>query len=340
LTRIGIISAYPDEDWHAQQIARAAARHGEVRLLSPTDFGAELGPTGRRVTVAGEDARRYRLFLTPRAIGECGDAELQLELYHALSESGGLLVNDPRGLTTAIDKFHSSWLFAKAGLPTPRVVVAQRLEDACRALVELRRAVVKPLYGSLGVGIERIDLDEAARLTTLLERHRALYLQAFVDHVDLDVRAFVVGDRVAAAVGRRPRPGEFRANIHLGATAQEVELDASVVELAVRATHVTGLDYSGVDLLLTASGPQLLEVNGTPAFRGVNLATGRDMAMAIVEHAMGRAAERRKEQSDAGEDEGRHDRRGGGSEGRPSRRTARWREDARPLRPRVLRGDR
>ena len=339
MTRIGIISAYPDEDWHAQQIARAAARHGEVRLLQPTDFGAELGQSVTRVLVAGEDARGYALFLTPRAIGERGDADLQLELYHALSENGGLLVNDARALTTAIDKFRSSWLFARSGLPTPRVVVAQRLEDACRALVELRHAVVKPLYGSLGVGVERIDVDEAARLSKLLERHRALYLQAYVEHVELDVRAFVVGNRVEAAIGRRPRPGEFRANIHLGATAKEIDLDPSVVELAVRATQVTGLDYSGVDLLLTSDGPQLLEVNGTPAFRGVNLATGRDMAVAIVEHAVARA-QLCKERLDTGPEEGRHDRRGGAIDRRSSRRAPRWRDDARSPRTRVLPGDR
>jgi ribosomal protein S6--L-glutamate ligase len=297
LIRIGVISAYPDEDWHAQRIAAAAARRGDVALLSPTDFGAVV-PDPRsgdpfRVTVGGEDARRFDLFLTPRAIGEAGDHELQLTLYRTLAGTGARVVNDVRALERAIDKFRSSWLFARAGLPVPRVVVTQRLAEAERALAEMGRAVVKPLYGSLGVGVELLDADGAPRLGELLERHRALYLQAFVARPTHDVRAFVVGDRVEAAIARRARPGEFRANLHQGAVGHEIDLDAEACELAVRATCVLGLDYSGVDLLLTDGGPVLLEANGTPSFRGVNQATGRDMAVAIVDHAVASADGRR-----------------------------------------------
>ncbi len=322
MTRIGIISAYPDEDWDARQIAQAAAQLGDVQLLAPTDFGAVMEEGRTLITVRGEDARAYDLLLTPRALGDAGDAEFQFELYYALAESGAVLVNDVRALITAIDKFKSSWLFVRAGLPTPRVVVAQRLEEACQALAEMRCAVVKPLYGSLGIGVERITVDDAGRLGELLERHRALYLQRYVENSRYDVRAFVVGDRVEAAIARRAQPGEFRANIHQGAAFEEHELDEECCELAVRATRATGLDYSGVDLLITDEGPCVLEVNGTPSFRAVNQATGRDMAMAIVQHAVARAE-------------------GGAASGTPrwgSRRQARRRDYARPLRARVLRG--
>ena len=212
--------------------------------------------------------------------------------YQSLAEAS-CVVNDVRALVTAIDKFKSSWRFAQAGLPSPRVLVVQRLEEACRALVELRRAVVKPLYGSLGIGIELLGKDDGPRLRELLERHRALYLQAYVEP-RADVRAFVVGDRVEAAIVRKARPGEFRANIHQGADFEEARLDDATADLAVRATRAIGLDYAGVDILDTDEGPQLLEVNGTPSFRGVNTATGRDMAHAIVEHALRVALKRRE----------------------------------------------
>src|SRR5205807_3280454 len=108
-------------------------------------------------------------------------------------------------------------LFARAGLPTPRVRVVQRLDEAVAALAELGDAVVKPVFGSLGLGIERLSPRDAGRLEALLGETGALYLQEFVAGAERDVRAFVVGDQVAAAVARRPAAGEFRGNLSQGA---------------------------------------------------------------------------------------------------------------------------
>jgi ribosomal protein S6--L-glutamate ligase len=281
--RIGVISAYPDEDWDARAIHAAAARRAEARLLAPTDFGARVdGETV--ITACGERADRYDLFLTPRAIGDRGDAELQIEIYRLLAESGARLVNDVRALLSAIDKLRSSWELARAGVATPRVAVAQDLVEARRAAQELAPVVAKPLYGSLGFGVERLFGDE--RLGELLARHGAIYLQEFVAGAQLDVRAFVVGARVEAAVARRPRPGEFRSNARLGGRSHEIALDGAAAQAAVRAAGALGLDYAGVDLLITDGGPLVLEVNGTPSFRDIGRATGRDMAAAIVDYAL------------------------------------------------------
>jgi tetrahydromethanopterin:alpha-L-glutamate ligase len=283
---IGVISAYPEEDWDARRIRDAAARRGEAVVLAPTDFAARIGGGETVITAGGRDAREFDLFLTPRALGDEGDPELQLELYRTLAEHGARVVNEVDALAVAIDKFKSSWRFAQAGLPTPPVVLVQRLEDARRALDELGEVVCKPLYGSLGVGVERLSRRDAPRLKALMARHRALYLQAFVSDAERDVRAFVVGDRVEAAIARRPRPGEFRGNLELGASAEPLDLDGAAAGVAVAATRAVGLDYSGVDLLLLRHGVQLLEVNGTPSFRGIHRIVGRDMAEAIVEHAL------------------------------------------------------
>jgi ribosomal protein S6--L-glutamate ligase len=290
VVRIGIISAYPDEDWHAQRIARAAGRCGQAEVLSPLDFAGEAGPGGARLTVRGEPHGRFALFLTPRAIGEQGDADLQLELYRTLAEEGALLVNDVRALTLAIDKFKTSWRLSRALLATPRARVVQRADAVEPALAALGgRAVAKPLFGSLGVGVERID--GAERGCALLASWGALYLQEFVDGGGRDVRAFVVGDRVCAAMARRAPPGEFRTNLHLGGDGEEVALDGRQAELAVQAARELGLDYAGVDLADGAAGPTVLEVNGTPLFRGIEEVTGRDVAGAIVAHALARAAQ-------------------------------------------------
>jgi ribosomal protein S6--L-glutamate ligase len=142
------------------------------------------------------------------------------------------------------------------------------------------------MYGSLGHGVERLDDDADGRVRAhaLLVRYRSLYLQRFVT-AEHDVRAFVVGGEVAAAMSRQAPPGEFRGNLRLGARARPFALDAATAHLAARAAAAVGLDYSGVDLLLGVEGPQIVEVNGTPAFRGILEATGRDMAEEIVAYA-------------------------------------------------------
>jgi ribosomal protein S6--L-glutamate ligase len=288
VTRIGIISAYPDEDWEAQRIFEAARARGAVEVWQPSDFSVDVGGARPIVTVRGEDVARVDLVLTPRAIGDQGDAEFQIELYQLVGRMVPV-VNPVGALVTAIDKFKTSWLLAEAHLPTPRVWVVQRLDEACRALFALGRAVVKPLYGSLGIGVELLSVENGrpddARLRELLERRGALYLQAYVPDA-CDVRAFVIGERVEAAIVRRAAQGEFRANLSQGAEPEEIALDPVSSLTAVRAAQVIGLKYAGVDLLLTRHGPVVLEVNGTPAFRGVNAATGRDMAQAIVDHAL------------------------------------------------------
>jgi ribosomal protein S6--L-glutamate ligase len=128
---------------------------------------------------------------------------------------------------------------------------------------------------------------------------------------------------VAGAIARIAAPGEFRTNVHQGGRPEPTRLDASTEAVAVRASRVLGLDYAGVDLLENEEGPVVLEVNGTPLFRGIYQATGRDMAIDIVEHVLARVNEKDsgggngKGVRDGGKgwEQGQHDRPGSGSEG-------------------------
>ncbi|MGZ3405548.1 MAG: ATP-grasp domain-containing protein [Polyangia bacterium] len=294
MLRIGVISAYPDDDWHASRIVEAATRAHRVDVLLPTEFAAEVGGGCARVMVRGRDAGTWDLFLTPRALGDDGDADVQLELYRVLARSGARLINDVDALLVAVDKFRTSWELARAGIPTPEARVVQTREQAHTALIALGDVVVKPVYGSLGIGVERLRRKDGDRLEALLAVRGALYLQRFVDGARLDVRAFVVGDRVQAAIARQPRDGDFRGNRHQGGRERAIELDAATAERALAATRAVGLDYAGVDLLVGARGVEVIEVNGTPSFRGIFEATGRDMAPAIVEYAANDVYRRRQ----------------------------------------------
>jgi RimK family alpha-L-glutamate ligase len=139
--------------------------------------------------------------------------------------------------------------------------------------------IVKPLFGSMGLGMARVeDPDVAQRVFRALELERAVYyLQEFRSQGH-DVRAFVVGDRVVAAI-QRVGAG-WRANLAQGARAEPVALEPRLAELCVRACAVLGADYAGVDLL----GEHVLEVNGIPGWSGVERACGVDVAGELVQH--------------------------------------------------------
>jgi ribosomal protein S6--L-glutamate ligase len=153
--------------------------------------------------------------------------------------------------------------------------------------------VIKLNEGAQGQGVLLAEKRGAAQ--GMIEAFRSLYanfiVQEFVREADgADLRCFVVGDRVVAAMRRQAPEGDFRANIHRGGTAHAVELSADEVDSALRAARVMGLDVAGVDLLRSARGPLVLEVNSSPGLEGIEGASGVDVAGAIIEHLASRNA--------------------------------------------------
>ncbi|MFH0903474.1 MAG: RimK family alpha-L-glutamate ligase [Pseudomonadota bacterium] len=291
MLRFGVISAYPREDWHSQQIVEACAARGSVEVHAPTAFSIRTGFKGAVILATQRDVREWDVWLTPRALGEQGDHEFQCMVYSAISELGIPVVNPVSALLDALDKARCSWLLARAGIPTPSTIAVQSLEEAEMVLRELRVAVAKPIYGSLGKGVVRLtrwDRSVRASLQSQLRQHGLVYLQRFVRTLgrQRDLRLFVVGGRVVGAIERLGVKGEFRTNIHQGANARPYQPSAVLSELAVRATETVGLEYAGVDVIEAESaGPVVIEVNGTPQWQGILRATGSNMAEEIVGHA-------------------------------------------------------
>jgi RimK family alpha-L-glutamate ligase len=152
----------------------------------------------------------------------------------------------------------------------------------------MRDVIVKPLFGSMGLGMVRVHDEEIAwRVFRALDAIRGVYyLQRTIDHGGRDVRAFVVGDRVVGAIERRSAEGgpEWRTNYSRGGGVRPLELSRAWTDMAVRAARAVGADYAGVDLLPADDGTvYTLEVNGIPGWRGLHEATGIDIAAAIVE---------------------------------------------------------
>jgi RimK family alpha-L-glutamate ligase len=204
----------------------------------------------------------------------------RVDALHALVACGVTVVNGPRAIERTIDKFLASALLARAGVPTPRTIACERRDDALEAFDALGGdVIVMPLFGSMGAGMTRVDdRDVAFRVFHALEIERAVYYLQEALPADRDVRAFVVGGRVLAAI---ERVGEgWRANLARGARAQAAELSAEQERSCLAAAEALGTDYAGVDLL----GEQVLELNGIPGWHGLQEATGADVAAALVAH--------------------------------------------------------
>ena len=209
----------------------------------------------------------------------------RVDALHALVARGVACVNGPRALERTIDKFLASALLARAGVQTPRTITCERPDDALEAFDELGGdVIVKPLFGSMGAGMTRVDdADIAYRVFHALALERAVYyLQETLPHSGGDLRAFVVGGRVLAAIERVG--SGWRANLARGARARATDLSTEQERLCVEAAEALGADYAGVDLLRADDRDYVLELNGIPGWHGLQEATGFEVAPALVAH--------------------------------------------------------
>lgn len=224
-----------------------------------------------------------------RSIGFTIDLDqfiFRISLLKHMEEEGIVVMNPVLPFLTSRNKYLSLVLLRRAGLPVPRTVVTEDLAYAYNVARELGEIVVKPLQGSRGYGAMRIsDADLAYNIMrTLLSFHKPIYVQKFVKKPGRDIRVFVVGEEVVAAIYRIAPEGSWKTNIAQGGKAVPCDLTPELRELAIRAVKALGLWYGGVDIAETDEGPVIFEVNGAPDWRGLEAATGVSPAKAIVQY--------------------------------------------------------
>jgi tetrahydromethanopterin:alpha-L-glutamate ligase len=292
--RFGVVTAWPEEDWHSRRLLQACARRGLAATVDPAALAAFVSDAAVEIRLGRRAAASFDALLLARGLGRAGDADVQFEIYRALEGTGALVVNRIDALLAAQDKLRTSWLLRRAGVPTPRAAVAQSPRDAASILAGLGEAVMKPIAGSLGDGLERVAPDRAGRRRVLerLEAEGAVYLPAWVPNAGRDARLFVVGHGVAGAMERIAPPGEWRTNVGRGARVRPLCATESLALVAIEAARALGLDWAGVDVVVGPEGPTVLEVNGNPSWLGILEATGDDMAEPIAEHVWARALRR------------------------------------------------
>lgn len=285
--RIAIVGA--GRGWHALELQRAASeRDVECDLLSITrlcatvDDRARLSSDGSRL----HDYDAVLVRIIPR--GSLEQIIFRMDAFHLLEAAGVRVMNRPAVIERTVDKYYTSGLLAQAGFLTPRTIVCERSQDALEAFEALGGdVVVKPLFGSMGLGMVRIDHEDLAhRVFKALELERAVYyVQQFIPHDGRDIRAFVLGDRILAAMERRA--DNWRTNFARGATCNTVQLTPAQEELCLRASQVVGADYAGVDLLPAEDGAlYVLEVNGIPGWKGLQSTSPLDLAGEIVDYVI------------------------------------------------------
>jgi RimK family alpha-L-glutamate ligase len=288
--RIAILGSRPG--WHEARLEEALLERGVEPVVVPiTGLTARLGEPCR--LSAGSLPLDGCEAVIVRAIpgGSLEQVIFRVDALHRLTRLGVPVINSPRCIERSVDKYFTSTLLEDAGLPSPRTQVCERFDDAMQAFEALGRdVVVKPLFGSEGRGMIRVsDADLAYRTFRALEVTRSVfYLQEYIPHGGQDMRAFVVGGAVIAAMTRRG-PG-WKTNVAQGARTHALDLSVDLVALSQRAAGVLEADYAGVDLLRGDDGRLfVIEINGIPGWHGLQRTTAVDIAGAVAEHAVAAA---------------------------------------------------
>ena len=274
------------QGWHTRELTRALEARGHTGVIVPYEgltasIGARTGLRSGTTELDRADAVLARIIPS----GTLEQIIFRVDALHRLEERGVRVMNSARAIERTVDKFWTSSLLERCGVRTPDTVVCESPEEAMAAFRDLGDVIVKPLFGSMGLGMVRVaDEEMAYRVFRTVETIRGVYyLQRTIDHEGRDYRAFVVGGRVLGAIERQA--DGWRTNISRGGRAVPARLPDAWAALAVRAAAAVGAEYAGVDLLPARDGTMyVLEVNGIPGWRGLQESTGIDVAAALVDH--------------------------------------------------------
>jgi ribosomal protein S6--L-glutamate ligase len=279
--QIGILGTA--NSWHVQDLLDAAKRLGHpAQVISFDALAATMRDARHTASVHGFDALLVRSM--PR--GTLEQIIFRMDVLGELCRRGSVVVNPPRALEIAIDKYLGLSRLQAAGLTIPETTVCQTMDDAMAAFAALGGDVVlKPLFGSEGRGLVHVCDRSAARqaIESLLASQGVVYLQRFVPHAGFDYRLFVVGDRLLGM--RRSNCSDWKLNVKQGATVEPIEVEPVLAAVARRAAAAVGASLAGVDVLPSRGGKvYTLEVNAVPGWRALQLATGEDVAALVIEH--------------------------------------------------------
>src|SRR5438874_2385165 len=284
--RMVILSRGPDR-YSTQALLAAAEKRGHhVRVMDTLQFDIRVSRRNPELFFQGEplgpvDAVIPRIGASITFFG--------LAVVRQFEMMGVYCVNESQAIARSRDKLRCLQILSRHDIGLPPTVYTRQAEHVpqCMERVDGPPVVVKLLEGTQGIGV--ILAESAMAASSVIEAFHGLdqniLIQKFIREANAsDVRALVVGRRVVAAMRRQAVAGEFRSNIHRGGTAKKIRLSADCRKTALAATRVLGLRVAGVDLIESAEGPMVMEVNSSPGLEGIQKTTGIDVADAIIEH--------------------------------------------------------
>lgn len=275
-----------------QRIIEAAqARGHEIEFANVGDCYIKIAPNSCEI-YSGEGMRFEKInYVIPRL--KPSMTFYGTSIVRQFEVMGINCLNGSDQITKSRDKLHTLQILAQHKIGVPITSFANSSYDTKDLIKIVGSAplVVKLLEGTKGVGVVLAETNKAAE--SVINAFRSLKADVLVQHYikeskGCDIRCFVIGDKVVASMERVAQEGEFRANIHLGATARNVEITDEERDLAIKAVKIIGLDVAGVDMVRSSLGPKLLEINSSPGLEGIEGATGVDVAGKMIEYLEGK----------------------------------------------------
>lgn len=284
--KLAILSREP-KSYSTRRLVDTATHHGhKVRTFDTLRFSLELAQQAPGLLYHGKPLAAIDAVL-PRvgaSVTYFGTA-----VVRQFEQMGIYCVNSALSITNSRDKLKSLQVLCKHDIGIPPTTFVRDREDVLPAIDRVGGApvIIKVLEGTQGVGVILAESHSVAMaiVETLQSARQNVLIQKFVsESKGRDIRAFVVGDRVVAAMRRISTLGEFRSNLHRGGRSEKVHLSPAFERAAVRAAQILGLRVAGVDMLEAETGPQVMEVNSSPGLEGIEAVTQLDVAGAIIEY--------------------------------------------------------
>ena len=227
------------------------------------------------------------LIIRPIGRGSLEELVFRMDMLYKLERQGFFMVNPPTAIEHCVDKYDILAILEDEGVPVPRTLATESVNEALKAFNELGGdVVVKPIFGSRGQGATRVnDIDIADTVFKAITfHHGVIYMQEFVEHGHSDVRAFVVDNQVIASM-RRVAQG-WKTNYSQGAKPAPAKISKEFEELAVKSAKAVGCKVAGVDILEGPEGPRIVDVNSQPGWKGLQVVTKVNIAEEIVSYVL------------------------------------------------------
>jgi ribosomal protein S6--L-glutamate ligase len=284
--RIAILSRN-ETLYSTRTLAEAGRRRGhDVRVLDTLQFDIRVSKRSPELFYQGKpvgpiDAVVPRIGASITFYG--------LAVVRQFEMMGVYCVNESQAIARSRDKLRCLQILSRHDIGMPPTVYTRQAEHLmeCIEHVEGPPVVIKLLEGTQGIGV--VLAESTAAASSVIEAFHGLeqniLIQQFIKEAGgADIRALVVGRKVVAAMKRQAVAGEFRSNLHRGGTAKKFRLPPEYRKTALAAARVLGLRVAGVDMIESAEGPMVMEVNSSPGLEGIQKATGEDVADAVIEH--------------------------------------------------------